>query len=108
MPVWQRIYEEINDPDFVLICAAEDTGGEAVAGPIFDAANPTYISRRTIDDHNIGGRFLFYDALGIGALIGPGHHFNLGFKIAHFSNGNLLAHNDGVTVPLMLRLGVTF
>ena len=43
MPVWQRIYEEINDPDFVIICAAQDTGGEAAAGPIFDAANPTYI-----------------------------------------------------------------
>ena len=41
MPVWQRIYEEINDPDFVLICAAQDIGGEAAAGPIFDAAKPT-------------------------------------------------------------------
>ena len=51
MPVWQRIYEEINDPDFVIICAAEDTGGEAVAGPIFDAANPTYI--QVVDENHI-------------------------------------------------------
>ena len=51
MPVWQRIYEEINDPDFVIICAAEDTGGEAVAGPIFDAANPTYI--QIVDENHI-------------------------------------------------------
>jgi len=56
--VWQRIYEEINDPDFVLICAAEDTGGEAVAGPIFDAANPTYI--QIVDEnHLISSAFNF-------------------------------------------------
>lgn len=58
MPVWQRIYEELNDPNFVIICVAEDTGGEAVAGPIFDAANPTYI--QVIDeDHIISSAFNF-------------------------------------------------
>jgi hypothetical protein len=56
--VWQRIYEEINDPDFVIVCAAQDTGGEAVAGPIFDAANPTYI--QVVDsDHVISSAFNF-------------------------------------------------
>ena len=58
VPVWQRIYEEINDPNFVLICVAEDTGGEAVAGPIFDAANPTYI--QVVDEnHLISSAFNF-------------------------------------------------
>ena len=58
MPVWQRIYEEINDPNFVIVCAAEDTGGEAVAGPIFDEANPTYI--QVVDpDHIISSVFNF-------------------------------------------------
>ncbi len=51
MPVWQRVYEEIDNPDFVLICAAEDVGGEAVAGPIFDAANPTYV--QVVDENHI-------------------------------------------------------
>jgi len=51
VPVWQQVYEEINDPNFVIICAAEDTGGEAVAGPIFDAANPTYI--QVVDENHI-------------------------------------------------------
>ncbi len=51
MPVWQQVYEEINDPNFVLICVAEDTGGEAVAGPIFDAAKPTYI--QIVDQNHI-------------------------------------------------------
>ena len=51
MPVWQQVYEEINDPNFVLICVAQDTGGEAAAGPIFDAANPTYI--QVVDENHI-------------------------------------------------------
>lgn len=58
MPVWQRINEEINDPNFVLVCVAEDTGGEAVAGPIFDAAGPTFV--QVIDeDHIISSAFDF-------------------------------------------------
>ena len=58
MPVWQQVYEEINDPDFVLICVAEDTGGEPAAGPIFDAANPSYV--QVIDeDHLISSAFGF-------------------------------------------------
>ena len=58
VPVWQRIYEEINDPNFILICAAQDTGGEAAAGPIFDAANPTYV--QVVDeDHIISSAFNF-------------------------------------------------
>jgi hypothetical protein len=52
------MYEEINDPNFVLICVAEDTGGEAVAGPIFDAAKATYT--QVIDtDHLISSAFNF-------------------------------------------------
>ncbi len=51
VPVWQQVYEDINDPNFVLICVAEDTGGEAVAGPIFDAANPTYV--QVIDENHL-------------------------------------------------------
>lgn len=58
MPVWQQLFEEINDPNFVIICAAEDTGGEAVAGPIFDAANATYV--QIVDpDHIISSAFNF-------------------------------------------------
>ena len=58
MPVWQRVYEEIDDPNFVIVSVAEDTGGEAVAGPIFDAANPTYI--QVVDEnHLISSAFHF-------------------------------------------------
>ena len=58
MPVWQQVYEDINDPNFVIICVAEDTGGEAAAGPIFDAASPTYI--QVVDaDHIVSSAFNF-------------------------------------------------
>ena len=58
VPVWQRIYEEIDDPNFILICAAQDTGGEAAAGPIFDEASPTYV--QVVDeDHIISSAFSF-------------------------------------------------
>lgn len=58
MPVWQHIYEELNDPNFVIISAAQDTGGEAVAGPIFDAANATYVQIVDVN-HTISSVFNF-------------------------------------------------
>ena len=42
MPVWQSIYEELKGKNLEIISAAQDTGGEAAAGPIFDAAGVTY------------------------------------------------------------------
>jgi len=54
--VWQRIYEEINDDNFVIISAAQDTGGEQAAGKVFDNANVTYTA--IIDeDHTISTLF---------------------------------------------------
>ncbi len=56
MPVWQSIYEDIDDDNFVIISAAQDTGGEAAAGKIFDRANVTYTA--IIDeDHTISTLF---------------------------------------------------
>ena len=58
VPVWQQLYAEIDDENFVMIVVAEDTGGEATAGPIFDAANPTYV--QVIDpDHLVSSAFNF-------------------------------------------------
>lgn len=41
--MWQAIYDELDDPDFIILSAAQDTGGEAVAGPLFDAAEVSYV-----------------------------------------------------------------
>ncbi len=56
MPVWQSVYEDIDDDNFVLISAAQDTGGEKATGKIFDAAKVTYTA--IIDeDHTISTLF---------------------------------------------------
>lgn len=39
---WQTIYEELNEPNFEIICVAEDAQGEAVAKEWFVNAKATY------------------------------------------------------------------
>ena len=39
---WQTFYEELNDPNFEIICVAEDAQGEAVAKEWFVNANASY------------------------------------------------------------------
>ena len=56
MPVWQSIYEELNGDNFEIISAAQDTGGEAAAGKIFDDAKVTYTSIIDVD-HTISSLY---------------------------------------------------
>lgn len=42
LPGWQAIYEAHKDSGFEIIAAAQDTGGEAAAGPIYDEAAVTF------------------------------------------------------------------
>lgn len=58
MPVWQSLYEELKDQNFEIISAAQDTGGEAAAGPIFDKANVTYTALVDVN-HTISSLFNF-------------------------------------------------
>lgn len=58
MPVWQSIYEEIDDENFVIISAAQDTGGEGAAGGVFDAAKVTYTAIIDVD-HTISSLYNF-------------------------------------------------
>lgn len=53
VPVWQVIYEELQavNPDFEIISVAQDTGGEADAGPIFDAGNVSYTEIIDVNHH---------------------------------------------------------
>ena len=41
--MWQALYEDINDPNFEIICVAEDTMGETAAGDWFDKADASYV-----------------------------------------------------------------
>ena len=51
MPVWQVIYDELKDQNFEIISVAQDSGGEAAAGPIFDDAGVTYTAIIDVNHH---------------------------------------------------------
>lgn len=53
VPVWQVIYEELQavNPNFEIISFAQDSGGEADAGPIFDAAGVSYTAIVDVNHH---------------------------------------------------------
>ena len=42
LPVWQRLYDELKDKNFVVIAVALDTGGAQAAGEWIRKAEPTY------------------------------------------------------------------
>jgi peroxiredoxin len=42
LPVWQKLYEKLQNQDFVIITVAFDTGGLPAVREWIDAANPTY------------------------------------------------------------------
>jgi hypothetical protein len=74
----------------------------------FSEAGPTYISRVTIDGLAMGGHFTFQDFMAAGVFIGARKRLNVEFNLNHYSNGNLMADNAGVAVPLALKLGYAF
>ena len=74
----------------------------------FSEAGPTYISRVTIDGRAMGGHFTFQDFMAAGVFIGARKRLNVEFNLNHYSNGNLMADNAGVAVPLALKLGYAF
>ena len=74
----------------------------------FSQAGPTYISRVVLDGLSTGSHFTFQDFMAVGVFMGPSRRFNLEFNLNHYSNGNLMAENAGVMVPLALKLGYAF
>ncbi|OGT45076.1 MAG: hypothetical protein A3E82_00985 [Gammaproteobacteria bacterium RIFCSPHIGHO2_12_FULL_38_11] len=75
---------------------------------IYSVAGPSYISRYNIDNIYLGGNFTFQDLMGIGGFFGHKKHLNVAMTIGHYSNGNLLPNNPGVTVPLIVSVGDAF
>jgi hypothetical protein len=74
----------------------------------FSQAGPTYISKVTIDGLPMGSHFTFQDFMAAGMFIGPRKRLNIEFNLNHYSNGNLMSDNAGVTVPLAIKLGYAF
>ena len=83
------------------------------SGPVdvylhYSILGPAYISQANIENVKTGPRVTFQDFLGAGLLFGQERHYNLDFKVTHYSNGNMFPDNEGVAVPLMLSVGRTF
>jgi lipid A 3-O-deacylase PagL/OmpA family protein len=74
----------------------------------FSQAGPTYISRVVIDGLPTGSHFTFQDFMALGVFFGPDRRWNLELNLNHYSNGNLMADNAGVMVPLALKFGYAF
>ncbi len=74
----------------------------------YSLAGPTYFSRLTVDDLETGPKFTFQDFMGAGFYFGKERKINTELRIAHYSNGNLFANNQGVKIPLTFNLGYTF
>jgi hypothetical protein len=75
---------------------------------MYSVAGPTYITKRYIDGLGTGGNFTFQDFMGAGAFMGEKRNVSLGFKITHYSNGNLFVDNAALKVPVTINLGYAF
>jgi hypothetical protein len=71
-------------------------------------AGPTYISRVVLDGLPTGSHFTFQDFMAAGVYFGPHRRLNLEFNLNHYSNGNIMADNAGVMVPLAVKFGYAF
>ena len=74
----------------------------------YTLGGPAFISKSTLDGDDTGKKFTFYDAMALGFFFGKTRQYNLEFKIAHFSNGNIFPQNGGVKIPLSLNIGYAF
>jgi hypothetical protein len=74
----------------------------------FSQAGPTYISRVVIDGLPTGSHFTFQDFMALGTFFGPHRRWSIEFNLNHYSNGNLMADNAGVMVPLAMKFGYAF
>jgi peroxiredoxin len=69
---WEPIYQRLKDRGFEIISVAEDSGGEAAAGPTFDAAHVSFV---TIVDpsHTISALYNFVNVPSAAWIDEEGH-----------------------------------
>jgi peroxiredoxin len=72
VPKWEPIYQKLKGQGFEIISVAEDTGGEAAAGKIFDAGHVSYVT--IIDpDHRISALYNFVNVPSAAWIDEQGH-----------------------------------
>ena len=74
----------------------------------YSVAGPTVLNIHQLAEKNLGGNFIFQDYLGVGLQIGRRHALNFDLRLVHYSNGDVLTHNPGFDIPVVLYLGYSF
>ena len=74
----------------------------------YSVAGPAVLTRRVIDERDAGSYFTFQDYLGIGMFLGKSKCLNLSLKLLHYSNGNVLPKNPGISAPVSFNIGYTW
>jgi hypothetical protein len=67
--------------------------------------NPTIISKHKFGDDNLGGPIQFTSHIGLNIIFN--HHYSIGYRLQHMSNGILYEQNPGVNMH-MLEVGYRF
>jgi lipid A 3-O-deacylase len=67
--------------------------------------NPTVISKHKFGDENLGGPIQFTSHIGLNFIFN--HHYSMGCRLQHMSNGVLYEHNPGVNT-YMIEVGYRF
>jgi peroxiredoxin len=69
---WEPIYQRLKDRGFEIISVAEDSGGEAAAGPTFDSAHVSFVT--IVDpDHTISALYNFVNVPSAAWIDEEGH-----------------------------------
>jgi lipid A 3-O-deacylase len=67
--------------------------------------NPTVISKHEFGDEDLGGPIQFTSHIGLNFIFK--HHYSIGYRLQHMSNGVLYEHNPGVNMH-MIEVGYRF
>ena len=67
--------------------------------------NPTVISKHKFGDENLGGPIQFTSHIGLNFIFN--HHYSIGYRLQHMSNGVLYEHNPGLNMH-MIEMGYRF
>ena len=80
------------------------TGMEGIV-EIAMGINPTIISKHKFGDENLGGPIQFTSHIGLKFIFN--HHYGIGYRLQHMSNGVLYEHNPGLNTH-MIEVGYQF
>ena len=71
-------------------------------------AGPSLMSNYRFGNTNLGGHFIWRDTLGVGVTLGQEQQLDITVRVQHYSNGDFLAKNPGMDVPIVITVGYAF